>query len=110
MRHPRLLRGVAISAPVLLVAMGATAQTANAQAQQPSSAKAAHAPLTAAQARALSTNVTDKVIVVMNNQMTSLPDNAANAARRTAEVHTAQAGVMSELTSTHAKNVKSISL
>ena len=110
MRHPRLLRGVAISAPVLLVAMGATAQTANAQAQQPSSAKAAQAPLTAAQARALSTNVTDKVIVVMNNQMTSLPDNAANAARRTADVHTAQAGVMSELTSTHAKNVKSISL
>jgi hypothetical protein len=110
MRYPSLWRAVAITAPVLLVALAATGQAANAQAQRPSDAQAAQAPLTAAQARALSTNVTHKVIVVLRNQVTSLPDNASNASRRTADVHAAQRGVMSDLTATRARNIKSLSL
>ena len=61
MRHTGLLRSVAITTPVLLVALSATAQAAT----QAPGAHSAGAALTAAQARALSRNVTDKVIIVL---------------------------------------------
>ncbi len=78
MRHTGLLRSVAITTPVLLVALSATAQAAT----QAPRAHSARAELTAAQARALSRNVTDKVIIVFKNQVAGLPDTPGNAVRR----------------------------
>ena len=51
-------------------------------------------PLTAAQAQALSANVTDKVIVVFKNQLPATPDSPRNAADRAAAVDQVQAGVV----------------
>src|SRR6202035_724349 len=106
MRHTGLLRSVAITAPVLLVALSATAQAAT----RAPGAHSARAALTAAQARALSRNVTDKVIIVFRNQVAGLPDTPGNAARRSSAVHSVQGQVRSSLTATHARNVKSFSL
>ena len=106
MRHTGLLRSVAITTPVLLVALSATAQAAT----QAPGAHSARAALTAAQARALSRNVTDKVIIVFKNQVAGLPDTPGNAARRSSAVHSVQGQVRSSLTATHARNVKSFSL
>ena len=64
------------------------------------------APLTAAQAQALSTNVTDKVIVVFKNQLPATPDSPGNAADRAAAVDQVQAGVVHELAQTGARQVK----
>ncbi len=66
--------------------------------------------LTTAQARSLSEHVTDKVIVVFKNQVASLPDTAANSARRAAADPSVQSGVLSQLAQTHATGVKSIVL
>src|SRR5580693_8934944 len=106
MRHTGLLRSVAITTPVLLVALSATAQAAT----QAPRARSARAELTAAQARALSRNVTDKVIIVFKNQVAGLPDTPANVARRSSMVSSVQSQVRSSLTATHARNVKSFSL
>jgi hypothetical protein len=108
MRHRSLLRAASITSPVLLLALGLSATMA--QAQTSHAAASSRVALTPAQAQALSRNVTDKVIVVLKNQVTSLPDTPANATRRAATVKQLQAGVMSVLTATHASNVKSISL
>jgi hypothetical protein len=67
-------------------------------------------PLTAAKAAALSTNVTDKVIVVFKNQFAGLADTAGNATARAADVSSTQGAVMTQLSQTHAANVKSFSL
>ncbi|HEY5252275.1 MAG TPA: hypothetical protein VIJ09_11460, partial [Acidimicrobiales bacterium] len=66
------------------------------------------APLTASEAQALSTNVTDKVIVVFQNQLGTIPDNTKNEAARSAAVAGVQAPVVHELGLTDAQNVKSI--
>ncbi|MGH3399568.1 MAG: S8 family serine peptidase, partial [Streptosporangiaceae bacterium] len=100
------MRSVAITTPVLLVALSATAQAAT----QVPRAHSARAELTAAQARALSRNVTDKVIIVFKNQVAGLPDTPSNAARRGSMVNSVQSQVRSSLTVTHARNVKSFSL
>jgi Subtilase family len=63
-------------------------------------------PLTAKEARALSTHVTDRVIVVFKNQLSSLPDNGALRARRAAAVAQVQNPVVSELALTRATHVK----
>jgi hypothetical protein len=113
MRYTRLLRWGAVATPVTLVAMSSIALPAAAQAQtahvaaQPA---ATQPPLTAAQANAWSTNVTDKVIVVFKNQFAGLTDAPSNAAARSAAVRSAQSGVLSQLTQTHALDVKSFSL
>src|ERR1700733_2595286 len=108
MRHWSLPRGAAIiSVPVLLVGLTTAAQ---AQTAQPRNASRGQAALTTAQARALSRDVTDKVIVVLKNQVANTPDTPANSATRRAEVRSLQAGVMSDLTATHARGVQSISL
>ncbi len=106
MRHTGLLRSVAITTPVLLVALSATAQAAT----QAPRAHSARSELTAAQARALSRNVTDKVIIVFKNQVAGLPDTPGNAVRRGSLVRSVQSQVRSSLTATHARNVKSFSL
>ena len=113
MRYKRLLRGAAIATPVTLVAMSAVALPAAAEAQTTARAAATAAvqpPLTAAQAAALSTNVTDKVIVVFKNQFTGVADTPSNAAVRAADVKSIQSGVMAQLSQTHAANVKTFSL
>jgi hypothetical protein len=94
----------------LLVALATTATTT---AQALSSHIAASSPVTTlspAQAKALSTNVTDKVIVVFKNQVASLPDTAVNSTVRASAVRSLQQGVLSELAATHASNVHGISL
>jgi hypothetical protein len=108
MRHISWLRAASITSPVLLLTLGLSAATAQAQPGHP--AASSPAALTPSQARALSRDVTDKVIVVLKNQATSLPDTVANSARRAATVKHLQSGVMSVLTATHASEVKSISL
>jgi subtilisin family serine protease len=92
MRSARVRRAAAIASPVFLLALGAAATTAHAQ------------------VRALSSTVNDKVIVVFKNQVTGTPDTPANSANRAGMVKSLQRGVMSELTATHAQNVRSISL
>lgn len=85
-----MLRGAPIVVPALLVVLGTTiqAQAVTSQAANTSnraqSAPSGQKPLTPAQAKALSRNVTDKVIIMLRNQLPSLPDTPANSARRTA--------------------------
>jgi subtilisin family serine protease len=112
MRFKRFLRGAAIAAPVTLVAMSAVALPSAAQAQTAASAApaAVQPPLTAAQAAAWSTNVTDKVIVVFKNQFAGVADTPSNAAMRSSDVRSSQSGVLAQLTETHSVNVKSFSL
>src|SRR5262249_32162988 len=116
MRHKRIARGAPIIAPVLLVAISLTAPAQGATSHNAGSANRAvgalsgQRPLTQALAKQLSRNVTDKVIIVLRNQFKRLPDTRANSARRKADVMAAQRGVLSELTATRARNVKSISL
>jgi hypothetical protein len=101
MRHSWLLRGLAIATPAALLALSVTA-----------GAQAAPAGHQAASAHAakLSTKVTDKVIIVFKNQLSSIPDTARNAEVRQADVKTTQRGVVSQLAKTHAVDVKSFSL
>jgi hypothetical protein len=113
MRYKRLLRGAAIATPVTLVAMSAVALPTAAEAQTSARAAVSAAvqpPLTAAQAAAFSTNVTDKVIVVFKNQFTGVADTAGNTTVRAADVKSTQSSVMTQLSQTHAANVKSFSL
>ena len=113
MRYTRLLRWGAVATPVTLVAMSSMALPSAAQAQTPGAADppaVTQPPLTAAQAKALSTNVTDKVIVLFKNQFANLADAPNDAAARSAAVRSAQSGVMAQLSQTHALNVKSFSL
>ncbi len=90
MRYTRALRAAPIIVPALLVAVGTTAQAQTVASQaagtssRAQSAPSGWRPLTPAQAKTLSRNVTDKVIVVLRNQFPSLPDTPANSARRTA--------------------------
>jgi subtilisin family serine protease len=84
----------------------AEAQTASAVGQH----AASQAPLTAEQAKALSTNVTDKVIVLLKNQFPHLADTPGGTAARSAAVRSAQSGLLSQLSQTHALDVKSFSL
>src|SRR5450755_5046737 len=90
MRHPSFLRGVALTVPVLLVGLATTAATTAQAAQSRPSGQAA---LTSAQARSLSANVTDKVIVLLKNQLAALPDSARNSAARSASVRSLQGNV-----------------
>ena len=66
---------------------------------------ATQAPLTASQAQALSTNVSDKVIVVLKDQMAGTPENAADESVRNSAVNALQSPVVAELNQTKAQNV-----
>src|SRR3984957_4146056 len=112
MRFKRFLRGAAIATPVTLVAMSAVALPSAAQAQTaaPAAPAAVQPPLTAAQAAAWSTHVTDKVIVLFKNQFAGVADTPGNTAMRSSDVRSSQSGVLAQLTETHSVNVKSFSL
>ena len=100
----RQLRTVALVLPlvtgalVLPSAAGATGTPAG----QP--------PLTAAEAKALSTNVSDKVIVVLKNQLPTMSDSPRDEANRAAAIGHVQAGVVDELARTGARQVKRFQL
>ena len=100
----RQLRTVALVLPlvagafVLPAAAGATGTPAG----QP--------PLTATEAKALSGNVSDKVIVVFKNQLPAISDSPRDEANRVAAVGHVQAGVVDELTRTGARQVKRFQL
>jgi subtilisin family serine protease len=98
MLSKRFLRGVTMATPVLLLALTTT------------TAQAAAGASRAAATPALSHSVIDKVIVVFKNQVPSIPDTVRNAAARKSAVKSVQAGVMSQLSSTNATNVHSLSL
>jgi hypothetical protein len=66
------------------------------------------APLSAADAQALSTNVTDKVIVVFKNQLSATPENAADATGRNSTLAGIQQPVVNELSQTKAQNVHAL--
>lgn len=70
----------------------------------------AQAPLTPAQAQALSTNVTKNVIVVFKDQVPSVPDTASTAGTRRSAVAAVQAPVLQELSETKSQNVHSLDL
>jgi hypothetical protein len=108
MRHTRLLRAAAIASPVLLVALGTTAATAQARTGQATAS--GQVTLSPGQAQALPREVTDKVIVVFKNQVSAVPDTPSSSALRSAAVKSVQRGVLSDLTATHALDVRSISL
>jgi subtilisin family serine protease len=106
-------RAVAIGSPFLLAACATAAIAPSAQAQARTAGAAApsgQAVFSPARARALSANVTDKVIVVFKNQLTRLPDTPADTAERSIAVNHVQQSVRSELAAVHARNVTSISL
>ncbi len=113
MRYTRALRLAPLAVPVLLVLSTGVGQS-EAQVDQHTvsvgGSSRAQAPLTRAQARALSRHVTDKVIIVLRDQLPRIADTPANSARRTSEVRSLQHGILAELAQTHAKKVHSISL
>jgi hypothetical protein len=63
-------------------------------------------PLTAAQASALSTNVNDKVIVVLKDQVGQDPASKSKAQARRSVESSEQQPLLNELHATHASNVK----
>jgi hypothetical protein len=106
-----VLRAAAIAVPVLTASLALTPiAEARPAPSGPAARTARQAPLTAVEAKALSRHVTDKVIVVLKNQVGSLPDTAADAAAREGAVQSLQHAVLAELAETHATNVKSLSL
>ncbi len=100
----RQLRTVALVLPLVTAALvlpssaGATGTPAG------------QAPLTAAEAKALSTDVSDKVIVVLKNQLPTMSDSPRDEANRAAAVGHVQAGVVDELARTGARQVKRFQL
>jgi hypothetical protein len=111
MRYRRALLNAPIAVSALLLAIPAAAQAGGMAVQsQVRSAPRGLPPLTSALAKALSRNVTDKVIVVFRDQLRGLPDTPANSARRGAAARASQVGVLADLKATHAVGVKSISL
>ncbi|MGP0030311.1 MAG: S8 family serine peptidase, partial [Acidimicrobiales bacterium] len=115
MRPRRLVRSigllVTIGTGVLLMApIAAAPEAAASSAATAQSGPGGVAPLTAAQAAALSTNVTDRVIVVLKNQISGIPDTAANVSRRADAVASAQAPFLAELKLTHATGITPYSI
>jgi hypothetical protein len=100
----RFLRGSFVILPVLAVTIGLV------PAAEAGNAPSSQRPLTAAAARALSTQVRDRVIVVFNDQVSAVPDTAGDRSTRIAAVRAVQRPVLSELKATHATNVRSVSL
>jgi hypothetical protein len=77
---------------------------------QASAASADQVPLTAGQAKALSKNVTDKVIVVLKNQPSAAEINGPEAVARGRMLAAVQAPIVSELHQTAATNIHAYSL
>lgn len=92
--------------PVVLIAVGLSAQ---AQVTGPAY-RAVQPRLTSVLAKSLSRDVTDKVIIVLRDQFPGLPDTPGGSVRRTAAVASAQSAMLRELTATHARDVKPVTL
>ena len=95
---------------VLAVLAAAAAMLVGAPITSARSGAGGQSPLTAKEARALSTHITDRVIVVFKNQLSSLPDTSALRADRAAAVDQVQDPVVSELNLTHATHIKRFQL
>ena len=67
-------------------------------------------PLTASQAKALSTHVTQRVIIVLKNQLASTPDTAHLAVVRRSHVAALQRPILSELRQTRSRRVHSYTI
>jgi hypothetical protein len=96
----RMLRSVTALCPIVATIAGFSLGGSSAGA-----ATGTPAPLTASQAQALSTNVSDRVIVVFKDQMASTPENAANESARNSSLSAIQSPVVAELKQTKAQNV-----
>jgi hypothetical protein len=96
--------GVLFMAP-MAGSPGAWAQAAASSPSSNGSGPGGVAALTPAQAAALSINVTDRVIVVLKDQISNLPDTPANTSQRAAAVKQEQSPFLTELQSTHATGV-----
>jgi subtilisin family serine protease len=103
----RLRHALSTAALIVPLATGALVAAPVAAAATPAPEQA---PLTTSQAQALSSNVTDKVIVVFKDQLPATPDSPSNVANRVAAVNQVQHGVVHELALTHARQVKSFQL
>ena len=99
-RRRHLLRTVTAVFPMVAIVAGMSVSAGPAGA-----APSGQAPLTAAQAQALSTNVSDKVIVVFKNQLAGTPENSADEAGRNAAVAGMQSPVVHELGLVKAQDV-----
>jgi subtilisin family serine protease len=97
--------GMVVAAALAATALVAGQPVAATAASAPRAVKHGQAALTASEARALSTNVTDRVIVVFKDQATATPDSGRSEAARAATFASAQRTVALELGQTHAKNV-----
>ena len=95
-----------VPATVLAASVSLLAIAPVTSAKSSAGAAARQGPLTAKEARALSTNVNDRVIVVFKNQLGSIPDTPSLRAHRANAVAAVQAPVVSELALTHATHVK----
>ena len=104
--HMRRRHALSTAALVIPLIAGALVLPAVAGASSP----AGQPPLTSAQAKALSTDVSDKVIVVFKNQLSTTPDTRSDIAARTAAADQVQSGVVHELSLTGAKAVKQFQL
>jgi hypothetical protein len=71
------------------------------------SSVAGQAPMSAAQAAALSGNVTEKVIVVLKDQVSQYPASRSQVKNRSAVVNNLQGPILGELNATKAHNVHS---
>ena len=74
--------------------------------QAHASASAGQAPLTSSQAAALSTNVTQRVIVVLKDHVTQAPASRSGVNARRQTESREQSPILNELRQTRAKNVK----
>jgi hypothetical protein len=99
-----------LSTAVLVVPLIAAVFVLPATAGGATAGATGQAPLTAAQAKSLSTDVTDKVIVVFKNQVPTIPETSTNVGRRAAAVGQVQSGVAHELSLTGAQQVKRFQL
>jgi hypothetical protein len=98
-------RGRVVAIGGLLAAALAIGQPMAVAHASPTVRTGAQAPLSATEARALSSNVTRKVIVLMKDEDTAAPDTASREAVRAQTFAAVQRPVLSELTETHARSV-----
>ena len=72
--------------------------------------KGTRSVLTAAEVRALSARATNRSIIILRDQLSTLPATRANASARMRAASAAQAGVMAELRQVHAIHVHSFAI
>ena len=96
-----LVRRLAIVIPVTLAALMSAAQAQSAP---------VGVVILPGQARSLAEDITDKVIVVLKDQVSGIPATPGNSALREGAVRSVQRHVLSQLARAHARDVKTFSL